>query len=318
MKKILVILGPTATGKTDVALFLAGKFNGELVACDSRQVYKQLDIGTGKLPNDSKTVVKGEKYWTINGVKIWMYDVVSTDRQYTVADYVKEASKVINKVLNNRKLPIIVGGTGLYLKALLEGLDNLKLPLDKKLRGKLEKYTLSQLQDELQKISPKRWEQLNNSDRNNSRRLLRSIELLSMNPYIGTKKNYPGLDKNFNLLKIGLTAPRNNLYEKVDSRVLRRLSEGMLGEAEDLFKKGLTIERMKSLGLEYGVLADFLVGKIKTRKDLTSILKGKIHGYVRRQETWFKKEKQVLWFEITSKNVSLKIEKTVHKWYDTL
>ncbi len=205
----------------------------------------------------------------------------------------------------------------MYLRALLEGLDNLQIPNDQNLRDKLGKLTLLQLQKKLQKLSLKRWEELNNSDRNNSRRILRSIELLSVNPYIDTKKSYLGLDKKFNILKIGLTAPRQELYKKVDSRILKRLSEGMLGEAEDLFKKGLTIKRMKSLGLEYGVLADFLVGEIKTQTELTSILKGKVHRFVRRQLTWFKKERDVLWFDITDKNMSLKIAKTVHKWYDT-
>jgi len=322
MKKILVILGPTATGKTDVALFLADKFNGELVACDSRQVYVGLDVGTGKLPSgrwkvDDGRLKKGRGYWEIDGVKIWMYDVVNIDRQYTVADYVKDASRVIDDIVARGRLPVIVGGTGLYLRALLEGLDNLQIPNDQNLRDKLGKLTLLQLQKKLQKLSLKRWEELNNSDRNNSRRILRSIELLSVNPYIDTKKSYLGLDKKFNILKIGLTAPRQELYKKVDSRILKRLSEGMLGEAEDLFKKGLTIKRMKSLGLEYGVLADFLVGEIKTQTELTSILKGKVHRFVRRQLTWFKKERDVLWFDITDKNMSLKIAKTVHKWYDT-
>ena len=322
MKKILVILGPTATGKTDVALFLADKFNGELVACDSRQVYVGLDVGTGKLPSgrwkvDDGRLKKGKGYWEIDGGKVWMYDVVNIDRQYTVGDYVKDASKVIDEIVVRGRLPIIVGGTGLYLRALLEGLDNLQKPVDPDLRGKLGKLTLPQLQKKLQELSPKRWQNLNNSDRNNPRRLLRSIELLSMNPYIGTQKHYQGLVKKFDVIKIGLTAPRQELYKKVDSRILKRLSEGMLGEAEDLFKKDLTIEKMKSLGLEYGVLADFLVGEIKTQTELTSILKGKIHGYVRRQLTWFKKEKDVLWFDITDKNMSLKIAKTVHKWYDT-
>lgn len=317
MKKILVILGPTATGKTDVALFLADKFNGELVSCDSRQVYKYLDIGTGKLPSQETVIKKGKGWWEINGIKVWMYDIVDAGRQYTVADYVKDAAKVIDDIVTKDKLPIIVGGTGLYLRALLEGLDNLQKPVDQDLRDKLGRLTLLQLQKKLQKLSLKGWENLNNSDRNNSRRLLRAIELLSMNPYMRTQRNKTGLNKKYRVLKIGLTAPRQELYKKVDLRVLKRLSAGMLGEAKDLFKKGVTIERMKSLGLEYGVLADFLVGKIKTQKDLTNILTGKIHGYVRRQLTWFKKEKDVLWFDVTGKNVSLKIEKTVHKWYDT-
>src|SRR3989338_8195331 len=125
MAKIIVIFGSTSTGKTDLALNLAKKFNGELVSCDSRQVYKKLDIGTGKLPGKQVNTEKGNGFWWLDGVKVWMYDVVNFRQQYTVYDYVKDADQVIENILSREKLPIIVGGTGLYLKALLEGLPNL-------------------------------------------------------------------------------------------------------------------------------------------------------------------------------------------------
>ena len=153
-RQLLVILGPTATGKTDLALLLVKKFNGELVSCDSRQVYKGLDIGTGKYP--------GAK------VKVWMYDVADPKRQYSVADYVKDANKVINQILAKKKLPIIVGGTGLYLKALLQGFPHLAIPVDRKLRVKLQKLSLEKLQNKLKNLSPQKWEKMNYSDRQNS------------------------------------------------------------------------------------------------------------------------------------------------------
>src|SRR3989338_8125799 len=129
MKKLLVILGPTATGKTDLAINLAKKFNGELIACDSRQVYKGLDIGTGKYPAQYKKLKKGEGFWEIDGIKIWMYDKVFLNIQYTVFDYVKDAEIVIKDILDRGKLPIVVGGTGLYLRALSEELHNLSVPI---------------------------------------------------------------------------------------------------------------------------------------------------------------------------------------------
>ena len=147
MNKLLVILGPTATGKTDLALQLAGKFQGELVACDSRQVYKGLDIGTGKEPREKGKVVKGKGFWEIDRAKIRMYDVADPKVQYTVADYVKEAAKAVEDISSRAKLPIIVGGTGFYLKALLLGLSNLSVPVDLKLRKQLEKLSVGELQE---------------------------------------------------------------------------------------------------------------------------------------------------------------------------
>lgn len=321
--KILVILGPTATGKTDLALNLAKKFSGELVSCDSRQVYRGLDIGTGKLPSQ-KSKVKRQKYcWEIDGINIWMYDVVDASKQYSVVDYVKDAERAIKEIRGRGKLPIIVGGTGLYLKALLYGLPNLAIPIDKKLRKKLEKLSLNKLQEKLQELSQDRWQSLNESDKQNPRRLIRQIEIsftseesLPFDFVQGERVTIrDGLSFKYDVLKIGLTASRNILYKRSDERVIARIKQGMINEAEGMQKRGLSLKRMKSLGLEYGVLADYLDGKIKNTNELIKIMQGKIHGFIRRQLTWFKKEKNVYWFDITEKNFPLDVEKTVTKWY---
>lgn len=307
MRRLLVILGFTSTGKTDLALWLAKKFDGELVSCDSRQVYKGLDIGTGKYPSQ-KSKIKRQKYcWEIDGVKIWMYDVADPKKQYSVYNYVKDAKKKIDEILKRKKLPIVVGGSGLYLKALLEGLPNLAIPLDLKLRRELEKLSLKQLQKRLQKISFDKWGKMNRSDRQNPRRLIRAIELG------GAKLNFRKV-QSFDALKIGLTAPRDILYKKADERVLARIKQGMIDEAKNLYKKGLSLERMRSLGLEYRVLADYLEGKIKD--DLVTVLQNKIHGFLRRQLTWFKREKDILWFDITNSKFPANVENLVARWYD--
>lgn len=318
MNKIIVILGPTATGKTDVALKLARKYNGELVAADSRQVYRGLDIGTGKMPSGSEKwkVRSGKGSWEINRVKVWMYDVVNPDVQYSVADYVKDAEEVIEDIFKRGKVSIIVGGTGFYLKALLEGLSNLSVPVDKELREELEKLSLLELQEKLMSLSPIKWKNLNESDRKNPRRVLRSIELIKMNPYMGRISKYNKKIQRWDVLKIGLTAPREVLYKNVDQRVLSRFDQGMLKEAEDLHKNGLSTVRMKQLGLEYGVLADYLEGEIQSQ-NLILTMQNKIHGYIKRQLTWFKKEKNVNWFDITDKEFNTKVENLVAKWYDS-
>lgn len=331
-KKVLVILGPTATGKTDLALYLATKFNGELVSCDSRQVYQSLDIGTGKLSGSGKWEVgRGIKKWEVGGVKIWMYDVVSPKKQYTVADYVKDASKVIGEIRQRGELPIVVGGTGLYLKALLSGLSNLAIPVDKKLRRELNKLSVSKLQKKLQEVSCAKWNSMNYSDRQNPRRLVRAIEL-AMSNHGGDPSSPSGalslpqddklrlgiIRSLSNVLKIGLTAKRDVLYKRTDLQVVKRISQGMVEEGKKLHKNALTFKRMKQLGLEYGVLADYLSGKIREIKGdqgLIKTMQNKIHGYVRRQLTWFKKEKGVVWFDITDKDYPVNVEKMVDRWY---
>ncbi len=309
MIKLLVILGPTSTGKTDLALSLAKKFNGELISCDSRQVYKGLDLGTGKLPGKNVKVKKREGYWILDGIKIWMYDVADPKEQYDVSKYISKASKILYKIQKQGKLPIIAGGTGLYLKGLLYGFSNLGIPMDKKLRKQLEKLSLQELQNKLQKLALDRWNLMNNSDRQNPRRLVRAIEL-SMNKGEGVKDQV----KNFDVLKIGLTAPRKVLYQRIDERVILRINQGMIKEAQRLYKNGLSFKRMKQLGLEYGILADYLEKKI-TKEELIKILQGKIHAYAKRQLTWFKKEPETNWFDISEKDVVSKVEKLVAKWY---
>lgn len=320
--KTLVILGSTATGKTDLALKLAKKFNGELVSCDSRQVYKGLDIGTGKLPSQMSNLKKQNRFWEIDGIKIWLYDVTGPKKQYSVADYIKDARKVIGDIRKRGKLPIIVGGTGFYLKALLEGLPNLAIPLDWQLREELTELPLEDLQKKLQKLSPKKWEKMNNSDRKNPRRLVRALEIVIMNPK-GEGSFMVGEDSSLvaqnDILKIGLTAPRQILYQRIDERVVSRIDQGMIEEARNLHKSGLSYKRMRQLGLEYGVLADYLQGNI-SKQELIRVMQGKIHGYARRQITWFNNPSTssgyIHWFDITDKKFIHKMEDLISKWYD--
>lgn len=316
MVKLFCILGPTATGKTDLGLFLAKKFNGELIASDSRQVYIGLDIGTGKLPATPAEIKKGKGYWEIEDVKIWMYDIVDLNTQYTVALYVRDVEKIIEDIINRGKIPIIVGGTGLYIKALLEGLPNLVVPVDENLRGSLSKLNLEELQNKLRLLSPVRWKELNNSDRQNPRRLLRAIEISSINPGLQSPRTITGgqVYTKYQVLKIGLTAPRDVLYKKVDLRVFDWIEQGIIEEVKGFLKNGISIDRIKSLGLEYRVVADFIDGKL-LEKDLVKTIQNNIHGYVRRQLTWFKNEREVNWFDITEKKYLENVENLSRGWY---
>lgn len=314
MDKLLIILGPTATGKTDLALTLAKKFNGELVSADSRQVYKNLDIGTGKLPGKEVKFKKRDRYWEMDGIKVWMYDLIDPKTQYTVKDYVESANQIIEDIHQCGKLPIIVGGTGFYIKGLLEGFASLAIPIDENLRGELQKLSLVELQQKLQSLSPTKWESLNKSDKQNPRRLLRSIEIFNMYPYRKTSIKLKVKSKNWDVLKIGLSAPRSVLYQRISQRLLARIKQGMIKEGENLYQQGLTLSRMKELGLEYGMMADLLNGEI-SQEQFTNKLQIKIRQYAKRQITWFQKDLDIKWFDITQPLFFQEVENLINFWY---
>ena len=200
MDKLLIICGPTATGKTDLAIRLAKKFGGEVISADSRQVYKGMNIGTGKdISNfkfqiDFKFQISNFKfkvgYYQVDGIKIWLYDIVKPDYQFNVADYKECADLVTFDILNRGKLPILVGGTGLYIKAVVSGIETLGVPSDWKLRERLLHCSIASLLEQLKKLDPDRWEEMNESDRNNPRRLVRAIEIAYWKCETGNGKSF--------------------------------------------------------------------------------------------------------------------------------
>lgn len=293
----MVILGPTALGKTELALEVAGQFDGELIACDSRQVYRGLKLGVGK----------GEE-------RVWMYDVVDPKKQYSVVEYVKDATKVVEDILGRGKLPIIVGGTGLYLRGLLGEIADVDVPPNEKLRRELEKLPINILQSRVATLSPIIYQGINRSDLKNKRRLIRKIEQLSMYPYMDKFQRSKIKSRKWDVLKIGLIAPRPVLNARIDQRVLSRLDQGMVAEVVYLHKSGLSFNRMKELGLEYGIMAEFLDGSINYDQ-MVEKLKNKIHQYARRQLVWFKKDKDIVWFDITDKALFPNIVREVKQWY---
>ncbi len=312
MQKLLIITGPTATGKTDLALMLAKKLNGEIVSCDSRQLYKGLDVGTGKMPSDEVSIEKKKDHWIVDGINVWMYDVINPKNRYTAADYLKKTKIIIKSICSKGKLPIICGGTGLYLKVLLEGLS---FSGTSNKRHDLEKLSLDELQLEVQKIVPNKWKDLNNSDRKNPRRLIRVLEIADMLSN-SNKKEIKGVAKEYSTLQIGLTAAKETLNHKIISRLEKRLLEGMIEEANQLHQNGLSFQRMTVLGLEYKYLAFFLEGKITTVTELKNILGNKICQYAKRQLTWFKKQSNIIWFTIDKKDFITNVENTVLDWYN--
>ena len=312
--KLLVILGTTSTGKTDLALELAKKQNGELVSADSRQVYTHLDIGTGKLPGSYETLEKGDGFWEIDGIKIWMYDVVNPEIRFNLYEYIKQASEKIKEIASRGKLPILVGGTGLYIRSLLGGISNFGIAENNDLRGELEELAIDEIR---KRISPEVLSKLNNSDINNKRRLIRLVEL-SVNSEEKTEESFEGLQKDYDILKVGLATDRNIVRDKISHRLIKRINEGMVEESKDLMEKGLlNYERMEELGLEYRYLAKFLKGEIKSTEDFLKVLSTKISQFAKRQETWFKKDEGVVWFDISNPDLYKQVEMEVSDWYNT-
>lgn len=314
--KLLVILGPTSTGKTDLGITLAKKFDGEIISADSRQVYKYLDIGTGKLPARFKSLKKSEGFWEIDGIKIWMYDVAEPKTRFNLYEYVTQANKIIADIVARGKLPVLVGGTGLYIRSLLEGVSDFGTGEVEDLRLKLESLGIDEIRIKIELVDPEILEKLNNSELNNKRRLIRLCEKLQ-NP--DKEKSFMGLQKDFDVLKIGLTTGKYLLGERIRERVERRIDQGMVEEARVLLeRKVLSYERMEELGLEYRYLGKLLGDEIKSTDEFIKILSTKIRQFAKRQMTWFKKEKNTKWFDIGEEGWGKKVEYRVTNWYNII
>ena len=294
--KVIILLGPTATGKTSLSIELAQKFNGEIVSADSRQVYKGLDLGTGK-------VTKKE----MQGIPHHLLDVASPKKVFAVSDYVRLATGAIDDILARGKTPIVVGGTGFYIDALASGIALPEVPPNEKLRATLSKKTAPQLFAQLEKLDPERAETI---DRNNPVRLVRAIEIAKA---LGTVPKIPAADPKYEFLRIGLDTKDDALKERIGIRLKERLKAGMLREARALHQKGLSWARMRSLGLEYRHMANHLTKKT-SREAFEQELAADIWQYVKRQRTWFKRDASIVWLDPTKKPTLGKASALVKKF----
>lgn len=290
--KIIVILGQTATGKSGLAVKLAKKLKTEIISADSRQVYRGLDIGSGK-------ITKRE----IGGVPHYLLDIANPKRQFSVAMYKKLAEKKIVEIHKKNMVPIIVGGTGFYIQAIV---DNLILPEvrpDYKLRKKLEKKSAKELFFMLKKLDNARARKI---EKDNPRRLMRAIEIaktLGRTPKLKTNPEY-------DTLQIGLKLSDKKLRERIHKRLLARMKKGMVREVEFLKNNGLSWKRMEALGLEYRFIARYLQKKIG-RKEMLSKLETEIWRFAKRQMRWFKRDGRIKWFKPSEIG---KIKKEIEKF----
>ncbi len=308
MIKPVIIYGPTATGKTALGIDIASKTNGIIISADSRQVYKRLDIGNGKT-NFTAKVKKFEGYWIVDGIKILGFDLVDPQTQFSVADFLKFASKSQVQIRKKNKVPIIVGGTAFYIKALISGIGSVGVPPNINLRKKLGKLNKVELLEMLKKTDPQKIAKMNESDRNNPRRLIRAIEISK------SKTNHkPSKVLMNNFVLIGLTAPNQFLYKKADDWLKERLENGLENEINNLIESGISVNWLEGLGLEYRWITKYLTGKFNKEIALKR-LSGDIHSFIRRQKTWFSKFPSAKLFDITQNNWQKEVEKTISLCY---
>jgi tRNA dimethylallyltransferase len=320
MNKLLVICGPTATGKTNLAISLAKKFNGEIVSADSRQVFKGLDIGTGKdLPQNAKLKylwIKRFGFYEIKGIKVWGYDLADPRHSFSVSQYLIFAKRIIADIIKRGKLPILIGGTGLYIKGVIDGIPTAEVPKNNRLRKSLDTKNPDELFEMLAQMDSIRAAEMNASDKKNPRRLIRAIEIATWrishgNKFIDTQDR----KLNFDVLQIGLMADENYLSHKIEQRVSERFREKLKNEIASLLKNHVDWKMQSMSSMGYGEWQDFFEGR-KSEKNVIKDWEKEEKKYVKRQIVWFKKDRRIVWFDITDRNYPDNVEKVVKKWHN--
>jgi tRNA dimethylallyltransferase len=276
--KIISIVGPTASGKSDLAVEIAKEFKGEVISADSRQVYTGLDIGSGK-------ITKKE----MMGIPHHLLDVINPKKTFTVSNFKKLADEKIKEIVARGKTPILCGGTGFYIDAVTKNILLPDVPPNEILRKKLASKKLEVLQKMLSKLDPLRFRTI---DQHNPVRLIRAIEIAKVLGKVPKAIEAP----QYKTLYIGIKPDDATLKEKIRIRLLKRIKQGMIKEVEELHKNGLSWKRMEALGLEYRYVALYLQNKI-SKDEMIRKLETEICQYAKRQMIWFKKNKEIHWIE---------------------
>lgn len=340
--KIIVIVGPTASGKSDLAIKIARKFNGEIISADSRQVYRGMNVGTGKVLRDRYKghLCNTKMPFVSAGIRHYLIDVADPKKQFTVDDFKKLGQKAIGDILSRGKTPIIVGGTGFYIDVLLGRMAVAEVPPNKKLRARFDKLTVEHLFKMLQKLDPKRARTV---EPKNKRRLIRALEIIAaLGKVPSPTTNYPLLTTNYDVVWIGLKP--KNLEKRIKKRLDARLKpsyakatadkQGMIKEVIKLHKQGLSWKRLDELGLEYRWISRWLIKnskikmqngpfdktqghpeqsrtddnakfKIFKKSEYYEKLLGDIIKYSKRQMTWFKRNKEIKWLTSANRTFTL-------------
>ena len=286
-QKVIVICGPTASGKTALSIELAKKINGEIVSCDSMQIYKEMDIGTAKPTKEE-----------MQEIPHYMNNTIFPTERYSVADYKKDAKKAIREIIKKGKVPIIVGGTGLYVDSLIYEIEYPDIKFDEKYRQELEEQVrkdgLEKLYNKAIKLDPEAMLKISSNDK---KRILRVLEIYKATGKTKTEQERKSREKEpeFDYLVYGLNMPREKLYERINLRVDIMIKQGLIKEVEEIYKKYNEFPTAMQ-GLGYKEVVEYLEGHL-TKEEMIEKIKQETRRYAKRQMTWFRKNKQTIWLD---------------------
>lgn len=310
MNKCLIIVGPTAVGKTRLSINLALRLNSEIISADSMQIYKSMDIGTAKASKEEQKLVNH-----------YMIDIVDPSDSYSVADFKRDSLAIIKDLQAKNKLPIVVGGSGLYINSLTHNLDFSAEKSDdalrKRLQKELEERGNESLYEDLKKIDPKSAEKIHH---NNTNRLIRALEvnLLSDKKFSESNNDFDEYNRDFDFFIIGLTDDRSSLYDRINKRVDLMLEDGLLAECKILLENlDRDCQAMKAIG--YKEVISYLNREI-SYDDMIDLLKKNSRHFAKRQLTWFKRDDRINWLDLSSydkfEDLEDEVYKKVRKWLD--
>ncbi|MBR4341459.1 MAG: tRNA (adenosine(37)-N6)-dimethylallyltransferase MiaA [Lachnospiraceae bacterium] len=277
--KLIVIAGTNASGKSGLGIELAQKYGAEIVSADSRQVFKGLNLGSGKVtPEEMK------------GVPHFLLDVAEPGDFFSLKDFQRLAFEAIDDIISRNKLPFLVGGTGLYVNAVVDGYNLTEAPVNELLRKKVEALSREEL---IELLTEKLKELPSGLDLNNKRRLERAAEKVLMNKPLNLESI-----KRYDTLVLGVTWERQKLYKRIEERLNKRLEEGMIEEVEGLIESGVSDDFLYRLGLEYRYILLYLRGKFNSKEEFRDKLFMEIRHLAKEQMTWFRKRKDILWIDM--------------------
>ena len=307
----IIVLGPTAVGKTAIGVALARAFNGEIISADSRQTYRHLDIGSGKDLADYAQSSEGA------AVPYHLIDITELPAEYNVYNYQQDFYKAFKDITTRGKLPVVVGGTGMYLDAIVRDYQLVILPENTKLHEELEATPLEVLADRLMKFQPDLHTKCDLLEKD---RVIKALEIIEAKKQgvESTSVQRPEIKP----LIIGTTLPRPQLWENISIRLRERLDGGMLEEVQSIHESGISWERLEKLGLEYRFCSEFLQGKIASKEELYQSLFIAIRQFAKRQETWFrmmeKKGVEINWLKPGNKEERIKEASQIIKCHPEL
>lgn len=295
--KLIAVVGPTASGKTGLGIESAQMVGGEVISVDSRQIYKGMDIGTAKVQgewkaqNSIRSLFAGGKALIVEGVAHWGIDLVEPDADYSVVDFKKYAERKIKEIVKRKRIPVLVGGTGLWIQALIDNYDLTQTAADHVLRAQLEKRSTANLFTEYKRLDPEGAELI---DKDNPRRLVRALEVTKITGKPFFQQQTKGEPK-YDVLQIGLQVAREVLNERINTRVDEMIANGLVNEVRMLQQKyGCDIDAMTGIG--YRQICAFLIGRASLEEAVEEIKKA-TRQYAKRQMTWFKRDPRIVWFQ---------------------